>query len=112
MRQLLLNLADNAIKYNQPGGTVEIILRRADSATAELIVANTGAGIATEALPHVFDRFFRGDASHNNAVEGCGLGLSIAKWIATAHNGTVAIKSMPDKLTTVTVRLPVVKNNS
>ena len=107
LRQLLLNLADNAIKYNQPGGTVEISLR-ASGSIAELKIANTGKGVSPEVLPHVFDRFFRGDASHNTAVDGCGLGLSIAQWIVSAHNGTVKIESEPLKLTTVTVRLPVV----
>src|SRR5207253_2312949 len=77
LRQLLLNLADNAIKYNQPGGSVEFSLQR-DGANVELKISNTGAGITPEILPHVFDRFFRGDASHNTTVDGCGLGLSIA----------------------------------
>jgi signal transduction histidine kinase len=107
LRQLLLNLADNAIKYNQPGGTVEISLRRADAANVELSVTNTGAGIAPEVLPNVFNRFFRGDASHNNAVDGCGLGLSIAQWIVTAHTGGIQITSVPNKTTIVTVHLPV-----
>ena len=105
LRQLLLNLADNAIKYNQPGGTVEITLRRADAANVELTVTNTGAGITPEVLPNVFNRFYRGDASHNNAVDGCGLGLSIAQWIVTAHTGDIRIKSVPNNKTTVTVRL-------
>jgi heavy metal sensor kinase len=108
LRQLLLNLADNAVKYNQPGGTIEFELRR-DGACAELIISNTGAGIAPEVLPRVFERFFRGDASHNAAVDGCGLGLSIAQWIAAAHHGAVEIESAPGKLTTVTVRLPLLE---
>ncbi len=107
LRQLLLNLADNAIKYNQPGGTVEIELRRADAMSVELTIANTGSGIASEVLPDVFDRFFRGDASHNYAVDGCGLGLSIAQWIVTAHTGDIRIESVPDKKTIVTVCLPL-----
>lgn len=106
LRQLLLNLADNAIKYNQPGGTVEISLRPSGSIT-ELKIANTGKGISSEVLPHVFDRFFRGDASHNTAVDGCGLGLSIAQWIVSAHNGALKMESEPNKMTTVTVRLPL-----
>lgn len=106
LRQLLLNLADNAIKYNQPGGVVEIALRRADATAIELSVSNTGAGIAPQVLSHVFDRFFRGDPSHNTIVDGCGLGLSIVQWIVTAHGGTVKIESTPGQLTVVTVRLP------
>ncbi len=106
LRQLLLNLADNAIKYNQPGGTVAILLRRAGG-DAELKMSNTGKGIAPETLPHVCDRFVRGDLSHNSAVEGCGLGLSIAQWIVSAHHGTLKIESRAAELTMVTVRLPL-----
>ena len=107
LRQLLLNLADNAIKYNQPGGTVEIALRRAEAVTAELTVTNTGAGIPAEILPRVFDRFFRGDPAHGGEVEGSGLGLSIAQWIVSAHKGAIKIESVPSKTTIVIVRLPL-----
>jgi len=106
LRQLLLNLADNAVKYNQSQGTVIMALRRVGD-TAEFTIVNTGAGIAPEALPRVFDRFFRGDPAHSQGVDGCGLGLSIVKWIATAHGGTVQISSAPAKPTTVTVCLPL-----
>jgi heavy metal sensor kinase len=101
LRQLLLNLADNAVKYNQPGGRVTISLRRQQD-EAEFTIANTGAGIVPEVLPRVFDRFFRGDTAHNSAVDGCGLGLSIAQWIVSAHGGTIQITE-----TVVTVRLPL-----
>ena len=63
------------MKYNQPGGTVEFSLRR-DGAEAELTISNSGKSVPPEILPRVFERFFRGDASHNSAVDGCGLGLS------------------------------------
>jgi signal transduction histidine kinase len=106
LRQLLLNLADNAVKYNQPQGRVTMILHRANGA-AEFTIANTGAGIPPEVLPRVFDRFYRGDAAHSPTVDGCGLGLSIAKWIVSAHNGTIRIESTPSKVTTATVRLPL-----
>jgi signal transduction histidine kinase len=105
LRQLLLNLADNAVKYNQPGGTVEFSLRR-DGADAELKISNTGKSIPPEVLPHVFERFYRGDPAHNSSVDGCGLGLSIVQWIVRAHQGTIKIESGPGKPTTVTVRLP------
>ncbi len=108
LRQLLLNLTDNAIKYNHPGGSVGIGLR-CQAQSAELTVSNTGAGIPPAVLPRVFDRFFRGDPSHNNALEGCGLGLSIAQWIVKAHNGEIRVTSVPEKLTTVTVTLPLVR---
>jgi signal transduction histidine kinase len=106
LRQLLLNLADNAVKYNQPQGRIGFSLRRID-ARAQFTIANTGAGIPPDKLPRVFDRFYRGDASHNSAVDGCGLGLSIAQWIVAAHRGTIQIESTPGKLTTVTVTLPM-----
>ncbi|MGH7980400.1 MAG: sensor histidine kinase, partial [Limisphaerales bacterium] len=105
LRQLLLNLTDNAIKYNHPSGSVAISLER-DAAFARLKVENTGAGLAPELQPRAFDRFFRGDGSHSSAVDGCGLGLSIAQWIVQAHRGTIEFTSEPDKRTTVIVRLP------
>jgi len=107
LRQLLLNLVDNAVKYNQKGGSVVMGLQ-AKNGTAELTVANTGPGIAPETLPHVFERFYRGDAVQGHAVAGCGLGLSIAEWIVTAHGGTICIDSIPSTLTTVKVLLPIV----
>jgi len=106
LRQLLLNLADNAVKYNQPKGRVVMKLQRVNGA-AEFTITNTGPGIPPESLPRIFDRFYRGDAAHSNEVDGCGLGLSIAKWIVSAHKGTIQIESAPGKLTTVTVRLPL-----
>jgi two-component system, OmpR family, heavy metal sensor histidine kinase CusS len=106
LRQLLLNLADNAVKYNQPEGKVTMNLRRAGN-FAGFTIANTGAGIPPNILPRVFDRFFRGDPAHSQTVEGCGLGLSIAQWIVSAHGGSIQIESAPGKLTTLAVRLPV-----
>jgi signal transduction histidine kinase len=106
LRQLLLNLADNAVKYNQPQGRVTMSLGHVEN-FAEFKISNTGAGIPAEILPRVFDRFFRGDPAHENTVEGCGLGLSIAQWIVSAHNGTIQIGPVPPKLTAVTVRLPL-----
>ena len=105
LRQLLLNLADNAVKYNQPQGRVTMSLRRAEN-IAEFKITNTGAGIPPEMLPRVFDRFFRGDSAHGSAVEGCGLGLSIAQWVVSAHHGKIQIVSEPTQPTIVTVQLP------
>ena len=106
LRQLLLNLADNAVKYNQPQGGVAMNLRRADG-FAEFTIANTGAGIPPEILPRVFERFYRGDPAHSQTVDGCGLGLSIAQWIVSAHGGTIRIESVQGQLTTITLRLPL-----
>jgi signal transduction histidine kinase len=108
LRQLLLNLADNAVKYNQPNGSVSVSLRR-NNDSAEFAISNTGPGVPAEILPRVFDRFFRGDPAHGDTVDGCGLGLSIVQWIVSAHSGTIQMFSEPSKLTTVTVRLPLLR---
>jgi len=105
LKQLLLNLTDNAIKYNQPDGRVTMRLIR-DNGSVELTIANTGQGIPPEKLPRVFERFYRGDPAHNSAIGGCGLGLSIAERIVKAHGGTIQLASEPAKLTTVTIKLP------
>lgn len=106
LKQLLLNLTDNAIKYTQPEGRITVGLCRRNG-TAELSLTNTGRGIPPEKLPRIFERFYRGDSAHCNAVEGSGLGLSIAEWIVKAHSGEIHIDSEVDKITTVTVRLPL-----
>ena len=106
LRQLLLNLTDNAVKYNQPQGSVTLSLVRSGD-DGELTIANTGAGIAPDVLPRIFYPFFRGDASHSKQVEGCGLGLSIVRWIVSAHGGTIKVNSVPGESTTVVVRLPL-----
>lgn len=106
LRQLLLNLADNAVKYNEPHGSISMALRRSGDAVL-FTIANTGPGIAPESLPRVFDRFFRGESTHSSRTDGCGLGLSIAQWIVAAHSGTIRIESVPSEFTIVTVRLPL-----
>ena len=103
LRQLLLNLTDNAVKYNQRDGLIDISLRHRDG-LAELKITNTGAGVAPEVQTRVFERFFRGDMSHSNLIDGCGLGLSIAEWIVTAHGGSIQFISEMNKLTDVTIR--------
>src|SRR5882672_11063242 len=105
LRELLLNLADNAIKYNRPNGSVEFVLRRNDE-NVELKISNSGEGIPPEALPRVFDRFFRGDSAHSSAVDGCGLGLSIAQWITGAHGGKLSLESAPGKETIAKIVFP------
>lgn len=107
LRQLLLNLADNAVKYNRPGGAISIALRNVDGA-AEIVMTNTGAGVAPELRPLVFNRFVRGPEARERAIEGCGLGLSVCEWIVQAHGGTIRLDSNPGGVTRVTVRLPAV----
>jgi signal transduction histidine kinase len=111
LRQMLLNLTDNAVKYNHPNGTITVSLRRNEK-FAELKISNTGAGMASELQPRVFERFFRGDMSHSSTIEGCGLGLSIAQWIVVAHLGSIRFVSEPNKLTVVTVMFPAIGGNS
>ncbi len=106
LRQLLLNLVDNAIKYNRSQGRVIMSLLRSGN-TGQFTIVNTGAGITPENLPRVFDRFFRGNPVPESTIEGCGLGLSIAQWIVFAHHGSIKIESEPSNLTTVTVCLPL-----
>jgi signal transduction histidine kinase len=107
LRQLLLNLVDNAVKYNRPQGEVKMALRRVNG-SAEFSIENTGPGIPPENLCRIYDRFFRGDPAHNQSVDGCGLGLSIVHWIVSAHHGSIKAESIPSKLTTITVQLPLV----
>jgi signal transduction histidine kinase len=104
LRQLLLNLTDNAIKYNQPNGKVTMALRRHEN-YAELKISNTGAGIASELQSKIFERFFRGENSAGE-IEGCGLGLSIVQWIVNAHHGKIRLVSELNRETSVTIQLP------
>lgn len=105
LRQLLLNLADNAVKYNEPGGNVTLSLRRANG-FAEIAVANTGAGLPAAWQERVFDRFVRGPDARQRPSEGCGLGLSLCRWIVQAHGGTIELSTDDARLTTTRVRLP------
>jgi len=107
LRQLLLNLVDNAVKYNSQDGRITMGLLHALGGI-EFVITNTGAGIPPEILPRVFERFFRGDPAHSSDVEGCGLGLSIAQWIVTVHGGQIKITSEANKETIVTVHLPLI----
>lgn len=107
LRQVLLILADNAIKYNHPGGTVAMTLSQGNG-QVRFIITNTGTGLATDLNTRVFDRFYRGQ-EHTGQIEGSGLGLSIAQWIVSAHSGHLQFHSAPDQLTTVTVTLPLLE---
>jgi signal transduction histidine kinase len=110
MRQLLLNLTDNAIKYNHPNGRVDLGLC-ATNGSAEITIANSGPGIASDLLPKVFDPFFRANTTRAEGVDGCGLGLSIAQWIANAHGGEIKIASGSSDLTIAKVSLPLSLEN-
>jgi signal transduction histidine kinase len=104
LKQVLLNLTANAVRFTPPGGRVVLRLST-DGRRAIVQVADTGSGIAPELLPKVMDRFVRGDASRARATGGSGLGLAIASAIVEAHGGTIEIASQPGAGTTVTIRL-------
>lgn len=105
LRQLVVNLIDNAVKYTPPGGTVQVGTAEAGGAV-RLTVADTGEGIPEEHLPRVFDRFYRVDKARSREQGGTGLGLSIVRSIATAHGGTVSLASGEGVGTTAAVTLP------
>jgi signal transduction histidine kinase len=106
LKQAAIDLLDNAIKYTPSGGVIAIAVFARDT-HAIIEVADTGIGIAAEALPHVFDRFYRADAARAQQLPGSGLGLSIVRAICSAHNGTVHIKSTEGKGTACTITLPL-----
>ncbi|HEX6900327.1 MAG TPA: ATP-binding protein [Thermoanaerobaculia bacterium] len=106
LERLVLNLVDNGIKYNRPDGKVTLSLRR-DGDEAVLEVADTGIGIPPEAIPRIFERFYRVDKGRAREEGGTGLGLAIVKHIAQLHGGTVDVESRGGKGSTFRVRLPL-----
>lgn len=106
LRQLFLNLIDNAIKYTPDGGAVEISLTR-DQRFAKVRVKDSGVGIPAEELPKIFDRFYRVDKARTRELGGSGLGLSIAKWIVDIHGGTIVVESDMNAGSVFTVSLPL-----
>ncbi len=107
MKQLLLNLITNAIKYTPAGGTVGIRLGD-ENGVVTLAVHDSGVGIAAGDLPHIFDRFYRVDTARSRTGDrpGVGLGLAITKWIAEAHGGSISATSRPGRGTVFSVRIP------
>ena len=105
LQQLTVILLSNALKYSDEHGRIRISAGQRGK-TKEIAVMNTGPGIAPEDLGRIFDRFYRADTSHNREVEGYGLGLSIARNIAEAHHGRIAVKSEQGRETVFTVTLP------
>lgn len=100
------NLVSNALAHTPAGGAV-VLRSKADSSTIRIAVSDSGVGIPAEALPRVFDRFFRVDSSRSQASGGTGLGLAIVQSIAVLHGGNVRISSQPGRGTTVTIQMPV-----
>ncbi|TAK35989.1 MAG: HAMP domain-containing histidine kinase [Chloroflexota bacterium] len=109
LKQLILILVDNAIRYTPAGGEVGLSLRK-DGATAVLEVSDTGIGISAQDMPHVFERFFRADRARARDAAGTGLGLAIAKWIIEEHGGDITVESELGKGSTFAVRLPLMSH--
>jgi signal transduction histidine kinase len=105
VRRLLLIVLDNAIKFTPSGGRVRLDVSAQDGQAA-VVVSDTGIGIPAEQLPHVFERFYRGDPARREA-EGAGLGLAIARWIADVHGARIDVGSQPGVGTRVTLRFPL-----
>ena len=108
LRQLMLNLVTNAIKYTSRGGRVSIALTCGEEVVT-FTVEDTGIGIAAADLPYVFERFWRADRVRSRASErgGFGLGLAICQWIAQAHSGQLTVQSRLGRGSTFTVTLPL-----
>src|SRR3989475_6513537 len=105
LRELLTVLLDNAVKYTDAGGRVDVSVRK-EHKKAIITVSDNGPGIPFEALPHVFDRFYRVDKARSRESGGTGLGLAIARHIVEAHTGTIDFESKIREGTLVTVALP------
>lgn len=110
LRQLFLNILQNAVRYTPGGGRITVSLEKRDN-TAMVSIADTGVGIAPEHLPHIFERFYRVDKARSRAEGGTGLGLSIAKHIAEAHGGRIDVESHVGKGSTFRVSLPLEMTN-
>src|SRR5437667_4154402 len=104
LRELLTVLLDNAVKYTDAGGRVDVSVRK-EHRKAIITVSDNGPGIPSEALPHVFDRFYRVDEARSRESGGTGLGLAIARHIVEAHSGTIDVESKIREGTVVTVEL-------
>jgi signal transduction histidine kinase len=105
---VIVNLIDNAIKYTQEGGKVTISVSK-EKNIAVLEIADNGPGIPTDALPHVFDRFYRADKARSRASGGAGLGLSIVKAICAAHCAEVKVFSREGRGCRFRIELPLLE---
>ena len=97
LRQVLVNLVDNAIKYNNVGGRVEIVARHVPDGRVKLSIVDDGIGVETEHIPRLTERFYRVDKSRSRSQGGTGLGLAIVKHILAAHDSHLLVESRPDR---------------
>jgi two-component system, OmpR family, sensor kinase len=105
LQQAILIALDNAVKYSDPGTTVDVALGYGDG-DVELRVRDHGKGVAAEDLPHIFERFYRGSAAREQWSGGTGLGLPIARWIIERHGGSITLSSTAGEGSEVVIRLP------
>ena len=105
LRQAIVNLVDNAIRYTPRGGAIELRVRAEDGA-AEVLVGDTGPGIAPEHRERVFERFYRIETDRSRATGGAGLGLPIARWAVDLHGGTLELESEVGRGSTFRIRMP------
>jgi heavy metal sensor kinase len=107
LRQALVNLIDNAVKYSPPAGKISVYVKRLDSKEAMVEVEDSGPGIAPEHQSKIFDRFYRSDKARSREAGGAGLGLSIAKWAVESHGGLIELQCGDSSGCTFRVRLPL-----
>jgi heavy metal sensor kinase len=109
LHRLFLILIDNAVKYTPTGGSITVRLMRSDdSAVAEF--RDTGIGISAADLPNIFERFYRADKARSREFGGVGLGLSIARWVAEAHRGSIEVQSTPGTGSVFRIKLPLLQD--
>jgi two-component system phosphate regulon sensor histidine kinase PhoR len=106
LEQALVNLLDNAVKFNKPGGEARIESGVTADGQVRIVVADTGSGIPSDDLPRIFERFYRVDKARSRAVGGTGLGLSIVKHVVERMNGTIHVESQLGRGSTFTISIP------
>jgi len=108
LERLFLVLLDNAVKYTEEGGSIDVRLD-SQNGFATASIHDSGIGIAASDMPHIFERFYRADVARSRDIGGIGLGLAIGNWIAQVHNGEIRVESELAKGSRFEVRLPLVK---
>ena len=104
--QVVYNLIDNAVKFTQQGGEIEVSAERKIGGSVIVSIKNSGEGIDSEEISRIFERFYKVDQSRSTDVKSTGLGLYLIKSIVELHNGTVTVESKVDNFTRFTVKLP------
>jgi len=112
LRQAIVNLLDNAIKYSPPGSHILVRVQNGGDKQVSLDVIDQGPGIPSEHQPYVFDRFFRVDKARTREWGGAGLGLSITRWAVEVHGGDISLKSEEGQGSTFRVSLPIAKDSA